>query len=175
MEYIYVGQINGTHGLKGELKLKSNFKYKDKILKENFNFYIGKEKTHEVLKKSRTHNKNELLTFKNKEDINLVEDLRNNKLYINKEDLNLKENEYVLEDYLNLECYYNNQKLGTVKDIIDCGNKNYVLVIKGQKEILIPLNNNFIEKLIKKDRIILKEVEDLINANWYINTISRNV
>ena len=45
MEYIYVGQINGTHGLKGELKLKSNFKYKDKILKENFNFYIGKEKT----------------------------------------------------------------------------------------------------------------------------------
>ena len=157
MEYIYVGQINGTHGLKGELKLKSNFKYKDKILKENFNFYIGKEKTHEVLKKSRTHNKNELLTFKNKED------------------LKLKENEYVLEDYLNLDCYYNNQKLGTVKDIIDCGNKNYVLVIKGQKEILIPLNNNFIEKLIKKDKIILKEVEDLINANWYTNTISRNV
>ena len=57
MEYIYVGQINGTHGLKGELKLKSNFKYKDKILKENFNFYIGKEKKHEVLKKSRTHKK----------------------------------------------------------------------------------------------------------------------
>lgn len=175
MEYIYVGQINGTHGLKGELKLKSNFKYKEKILKENFNFYIGEQKQHEILKKSRTHNKNELLTFKNKEDINLVENLRNNKLYINKEDLNLTENEYVLEDYINLDCYYKDQNIGKVTDIIDCGNKNYVLLIKGTKEILIPLNNNFIEKLIKKDKIILKEVEDLINANWYTNTISRNV
>lgn len=175
MKYIYIGKLHSTHGLKGELKLTTDFKYKDNILKEDFNFYIGEEKHHVKLKKQRKHNKYILLTFKNLEDINLVENLRNKKIYINKEDLNLKENEYVFEDYINLNCYYKEKNIGKVKDIIDCGNKNYVLEIQDKEEVLVPLNDNFIEKVIKEDRIILKNVEGLLNEDWYINTISRNV
>ena len=29
MEYVYVGKLVNTHGLKGEVKLLSNFDYKD--------------------------------------------------------------------------------------------------------------------------------------------------
>lgn len=165
MQYIYVGDINGTHGLKGELKLKTNFKYKDKVLIKDFNFYVGDNKTHVVLKSSRTHNKNELLTFKDREDINLVEDLRNSKLYIKRDDLCLNSNEYVLEDYLNLKCYFNDECIGKVCDVVNCGNNNYVLVVRGKKEILVPLNNNFIDSIEINNRIILKEVGDLIDAN----------
>ena len=42
--YIKIGQIVNTHGIKGELKIISDFKYKDKIFVKDFNLYIGKNK-----------------------------------------------------------------------------------------------------------------------------------
>ena len=33
MEYVYVGKLVNTHGLKGEVKLLSNFDYKDYYFK----------------------------------------------------------------------------------------------------------------------------------------------
>lgn len=165
MEYIYIGKTNGTHGLKGELKLKTNFTYKDRVLTPGFNYYLGKEKQNLVLEKSRKHNDIYLITFKDYNDINLVQNLKNKDLYINKEDLNLKKNEFVHEDYLNLECYFKELYLGKIVKIENCGGNNYVFLIKGEKEILIPLNHNFIAKIEKNDKIIFKEVEGLIDAN----------
>lgn len=40
-EYIKVGKIINTHGIKGELRILSNFQYKDRILKPNITLYIG--------------------------------------------------------------------------------------------------------------------------------------
>ena len=37
MDYIYIGEIVNTHGLKGEIRIKSNFPYKDKV------FQLGNE------------------------------------------------------------------------------------------------------------------------------------
>ncbi|MGM9879120.1 MAG: ribosome maturation factor RimM [Bacilli bacterium] len=165
MEYVYVGRINGTHGLKGELKLKSDFLYKDKILNNGFNFFVGNDKKHVILERIRHHNGVELVTFKDLEDINLVEDLKNSNLYILKEDLSLSENEYVFEDYLGLDCYFNNENIGKVIDIVNCGSNNYVFYITGKKEVLIPVNDKFIDKVILKNKIIFKEVEGLIDAN----------
>ena len=31
MEYIKIGKIVNTHGIKGEIRLLSNFKYKEKV------------------------------------------------------------------------------------------------------------------------------------------------
>ena len=165
MDYIKIGHITSTHGLKGELKLKSNFAYIDRVLKSDFYIYIGNNKEQVVLLKHRFHNKMYLLTFKEYEDINLVENFRNKDVYIKKEDLKLKDDEFVFEDYLGLKAYYNNQNIGTITDIIDCGNNNYIFRIKEKKEILIPANKDFIEQVILNDRVIFKDVEGLINAN----------
>ena len=35
--YIKIGQIVNTHGIKGELRIISDFKYKDKIFVKDFN------------------------------------------------------------------------------------------------------------------------------------------
>ena len=82
-----------------------------------------------------------------------------------KEDLCLSDNQFVFEDYIGLDCYFSGEFIGKVIDIVNCGNNNYVFYIKDQKEVLIPVNDKFIEKVILKDRIIFKEVEGLINAN----------
>ena len=56
MEYVYVGRINGTHGLKGELKLISDFLYKDKVFNKGFNFFVGN---------CDSHGKNYSILYKN--------------------------------------------------------------------------------------------------------------
>ena len=43
MEYIYVGKIVNTHGIKGELRLLSKFPYKDKVFINNMTIYIDKK------------------------------------------------------------------------------------------------------------------------------------
>ena len=153
--YIYIGKITSTHGLKGELKLKTNFKYLDKVLKKDFNLFIDDEKV--SINSYRNHNGTILIAFNDLLDINKVEYLRNKDVYVLREDLNLKDNEYVFEDYINKECYFNDKCIGKSSDIVDCGNQNYCLVIG---EFLIPLNDKFIE--IKDDKIILKDVEGLL-------------
>ena len=44
MKFINIGKIVNTHGIKGELRILSDFKYKDKVFKKDFKFYIGKDK-----------------------------------------------------------------------------------------------------------------------------------
>ncbi len=165
MNYVYVGKFVGTHGLKGELKLKSSFLYKDKILTSGFCFYIGDFKDKIKLVKYRFHNGVYLLTFDDLFDINLVEKYKSDDVYVLRDDLSLADNEFVFEDYIGLKCYYNDLYLGNVNDIIDGGNGNYIIQIIGDKEVLIPLNDEFISKVILNDRIVFKEVEGLINAN----------
>jgi len=162
MKYIDIGKITSTHGLKGELKLKSSFVYINRVLKEEFPFYIEKKEQVHLLK-YRHHNGIYLLTFKGYEDINLVENFRNKELYALREDIKLEKDEYLFEDYIGLKAYYKDTFLGDIKDIINCGNNNYVFVIG--EEILIPVNKEFIEEVIINDRVIFKEVEGLIDAN----------
>lgn len=165
MKYIYVGKLQGTHGLLGELKLKSCFKYSDKIFVKDFIFYVGNDKKKVLLSKVRRNNDKYLISFKDYCDIDAVQVFKNNKLYINRDDLKLSDCEYVFEDYMDLDCYYDDKMFGRVVDIVNCGFDNYVFLIKGFKEVLIPVNDNFIDRVIKDDKIIFKNVGELIDAN----------
>ena len=165
MNYVYVGKIVGTHGLKGELKLKSSFLYEDRILKQGFCFYIGSLKKKVSLFSYRYHNGVYLLSFEGLLDINLVESFKGEDVFVIRSDLGLSEEEYVFEDYIGLDSYDGDVFLGKVNDIVDCGNGNYVFDIIGSKEILIPLNKQFIDKVVLGDKIVFKDVEGIVDAN----------
>ena len=42
MKYIYIGDVVNTHGLKGEVRLISNFEYKKRVFKKNFKLEYAK-------------------------------------------------------------------------------------------------------------------------------------
>lgn len=162
--YVYVGKFLGTHGLKGEIKLKSNFEYIDRILKKGFNFYIGDNKNKEIFSNYRIHKGNYLVVFKGLEDINLIEKYINKKVYVLRDDLNLDANSLVYEDYIGLSCYFNDEFFGMVEDIVDYGRGNYVFIIQGEKEIIIPFSNNFIDK-VKDNIIYFKNVRGFLSED----------
>jgi ribosomal 30S subunit maturation factor RimM len=39
MKYVLIGKIVNTHGLKGEVRILSDFKYKDKVFIPEMNIY----------------------------------------------------------------------------------------------------------------------------------------
>lgn len=159
MDYIYIGKIVNTHGIKGELRIISNFEYKDKVFKENNLIYIGKDKEEKEINSYRTHKQYDMVTFKDVSDINEVLIYKGMDVFIKKEDLKLNKDEILDSDLINMEVYFNDKLLGVIDEIID--NNGYKLL--NINNLLIPYNNNFIEKINKENnKIILKNVEELI-------------
>jgi tRNA G18 (ribose-2'-O)-methylase SpoU len=63
MKYVLIGKIVNTHGLKGEVRILSSFKYKDRVFKPDMNIYIGKNKINEVINSYRHHKIFEMITM----------------------------------------------------------------------------------------------------------------
>ena len=62
-EFVRIGRIVNTHGIKGELRLLSNFKYKDRVFVQNRKIYIGEEHQEELITSYRHHKVFEMITL----------------------------------------------------------------------------------------------------------------
>ena len=149
MKYIYVGEVVNTHGLKGEVKLISDFEYKKNIFKENFKIYIGDEKKELIINSYRVHQKYDMLKFK---DLNIIEDVlkyKGESAFIYKEDL--KTNDFFSEDLIGLDIYDKETKVGKVKRI-EISKAHKILYIN--EKLRIPYVPEFIEKISLEEGII---------------------
>lgn len=145
-KFIYLGRIVNTHGIKGELRLLSDFEKKERVFKKDFPIYIGREKKKETITNYRHHKEFEMITLKGYENINEVLKYKGENVYINREDLHLEEKEYLYVDLIGLSVYESEEKLGIVKNIVY--NKNNILLyIEASKNFYIPLNQEFIKKV----------------------------
>lgn len=158
-EYILIGKIVNTHALKGEVRLISDFEYKEKVFVINNELYIGKEKNKETIETYRKHKNFDMVKFKGIETINEVIKYKGQKVYILKETLNLGEDEILIDELINMQVIFNDKILGEVEEYRnDSGNK--IIKVSGK---YIPYNKNFIEKIDKKERkIYYKNIEGLI-------------
>ena len=153
MDKILIGKVVSFHGIKGELRLLSNFPYKDKC------FQVGKEviiddALYEIAS-YRRHKQYDMITLKGFNDINQVLFLKNQNVYETRNMLNLAENEYLKEDLLNFEVESTDGKTGVVIDLFDSGSNHYILKVKIEnKMIMIPCNPFFIQKIDPKKKII---------------------
>ncbi len=162
MNLIYIGKIVNTHGIKGEVRLLSNFEEKDLIFKEGFKVYIGSMNEEETINTYRRHKQFDMISFKGINDINLVLKFKGKKVYINKDDLNLKDDEYLLEDLIGMKIINNEEQLGTVTDIYDT-KAGKLLYISFAKNYYIPYNSNYIKQVdVRRKEIQTENVKDLI-------------
>lgn len=163
MNYILIGKIVNTHGIKGELRIISDFPYKDRVFKNNFNIYIGKEKINEVINTYRHHKIFDMITLKNYNNINEVLKYKGSLVYINRLDLKLNDNEYLECDLLDFNIIINNNIIGKLSSFENHNNNKIIIVKNKEKEILLPYNNNLIENInLDKKEITYKNIEGLI-------------
>ena len=161
MKYILIGKIVNTHGLKGEIRILSSFKYKNKVFIPNMKVYIGKEKTEEVINTDRHHKIFEMITLKNYNYIDEVLKYKGEYIFVNKEDIKLSDNEYLNEDIIGLNVYLEDKLLGVVNKI-ENHNGNEVLYVNGVKHYIIPYNFDIILSVdLKEKRMQVRDIPGL--------------
>jgi len=160
--YIQVGKIINTFGIKGELKIISDFEYQERIFKLDFPIYIGELKTKEIIISHRVHKNYNLTAFKGYSNINEVLKYKGEKIYVLREDLKLGENDYLLSDLIGFSVYDNDKLLGVVIDFEKTIN-NVLLKIKGDKTFYLPNIDVYVKEIdLEKKKIITNKGSDLI-------------
>lgn len=163
MNYIKIGKIVNTHGIKGELKLISNFKYKDKVFKKDFAIYIGKDKIKEVINTYRPHKQFCMITIYNYDNINQVLKYKGLDAYALKEDIVLNQNNYLDEDLIGLSVVCDNKEIGIIDRIENYPHQDLIVVKSLQKEYLIPYVSDIINNIdIKEKKMVIKNIKGLI-------------
>ena len=160
--FIYIGKIVNTHGLKGEIRILSDFEKKDKVFIPGMTIYIGRKKEKEVINTYRHHKMFDMITMKGYSDINEVIRYKGLYVYIKKEDLKLENNEYLETDLIDLEVYINNEKVGIITDIRDSGNNKFVVVKTDDKDVFVPLQDEFIKNVdLVNKKVIIEPIKGM--------------
>ena len=162
MKYVLVGRLVNTHGLKGEVRILSSFKYKDRVFKKGMNLYIGKDKICEKITGYRYHKIFDMITMEGYNDINQVLKYKGDYVFVNKEDIELNENEYLDEDIVGLSVYVDDRLIGVVKRI-EKHSVNEILVVKNdEKNYLVPYNFDIILSIdLKEKKMCVKNMEQV--------------
>ena len=163
MNYIYIGKIVNTHGIKGEVRILSNFKYKDKVFVKDMNIYIGKDKIREVINSYRPHKQFDMIIMDGYNNINDVLKYKGSSVYVNKDDLKLENNEYLDEDLIGLNVIIDNKIIGIIKRVEYYPKQSLFVVKTSEKDCLIPYVSDIIEEVnLSEGFIRFKDIKGLI-------------
>ncbi len=162
MDYIYIGKIVNTHGIKGELRILSDFDRKDLVFNKENNIYIGNSYIKETINSYRVHKNFDMITLQGYTNINEVLKYKGEKVFFLRKDLKLNDNEYILQDLIGFEIIEDEKILGKIKSFV-YNTSNTLLVIEGVKNFYIPFVDQYIIKVdLKNKRIETKNAKDLI-------------
>ena len=168
--YLEIGQIVNTFGIKGQIKIMP---FTDDIKRFNklktiyikFNDNLKEEEIQNV-----KYQKNlVLLKLKNYDDINEVEKFKNSYVYIDRKDaVELPEDTYFITDLLKLEVYTeDNCYLGKLIDIFSTkSNDVYVVKKDNGKEILLPAVGEVIKSIDMENRKMLVNLVEGLSEEW---------
>ena len=144
MKYIYIGKIVNTHGIKGEVRIISKFKYKEKVFKKDMTIYIGDNKEKEIIRTYRPHKNYDMITMSQYDNINQILKYKTQNVYIAETDLKLDNDEYLDSDLIDMEVISDNKKIGRIKQIERYEKNNLIVVNNGVKDFLIPFVHDII-------------------------------
>jgi len=163
MEYIYIGFITNTHGIKGELRILSDFRYKELIFLKDYKLYIGDKKELYIINQYRKHKNYDMVIFNG---INIIEQVlkyKGSKVYINKDDFKLEKNSILDEEIIGCDVYEDNMYIGKVVDIMKISPNNILVIMNNNKKILIPYIKEFIKEIdVNNNRLNIKSIEGMI-------------
>ncbi len=141
-DYLAVGKVVNTHGVKGELKvipLTSDLSRFDYLLFVTAK-YEGELREFRVLS-ARLHKNTVLIKLKDIDTMNDAEKLKGQELWVERKHARkLEEDEYFICDLIGLKVYENDIYLGTVTDVLQTGSNDVYIVKDSDKsgEILLP-------------------------------------
>lgn len=159
MDLVYVGKIVNTHGIKGELRIKSDFEKKDLVFKVGGKIIIDKEE--HIIRSYRVHKVFDMITIDELDNINDVLCYVGKNVYVSRDSLKLSKKDYLLSDLIGLNVVFNDKVYGIVKDYSN--DVNPLLQIEYDTNYFIPINSNYIIDVdLENKKIIVDDISGLI-------------
>ena len=159
MELVYVGKIVNTHGIKGELRIRSDFEKKELVFKVGNKIIIDKEE--HTIRTYRYHKIFDMITIDEYDNINDVLCYVGKNVYVSRDTLKLTNEDYLLSDLVGLSVVFNDTVYGVVKDYSN--DLNPLLKIEYDKNYYIPIKGDYIKNVdLANKKIIVENIEGLI-------------
>lgn len=159
MRILNVGILVNTHGLKGEVRIISDFDFKEKVFAVGNHLLIGERHQELEIASYRKHKQYDMVTFKGYNSILEVNPFKGQKVYYDVDLLKLSENEILDIDLIGIDAYFEDKLIGKISNI-ETNSDRKLFVINDK---LIPYNDNFIIKIdMVNKRINLKNLNGLI-------------
>ena len=161
MEFLEVGKIINTHGLRGDVKVVPWTDYPEDF-EEIPCVYVKTRKGEEKLTVLNVkYQKNNLIVkFKEIADINEAERYKGLVIRADREDLGeLEEGVYYIADLIGLEVYDENGKVGIIADVFNTGaNDIYDIKREGKKNLLLPVIDEAVKEIDMENKRVLVHI-----------------
>lgn len=158
MSLVYIGKIVSTHGIKGEIRILSDFPFKSKVFRIGNSLVID-DKSY-VIQSYRVHKRFDMVTLDDYHDINDVLFLMKKNVYFEKEKLELSDDEVLDEDLISFQVLTNDGKKGIIKEIFMASENHKIIRVFFDKEVLIPMNSPMILKIDKNNKTVFVQLID---------------
>lgn len=181
--YLDVGKIVNTHGIKGEVRVQSLTNRPEERYAEGSELVVNMgngEYIPVVIKSHRVHKSFDLLTFEDYPSINDVEGFKTKMLQVDESLLpELEEGVYYTNELIDAEVINEEGELvGRIKEILTMpANDVWVVKRENKKDLLLPnISSVILDVNLDKNQITVNVLEGLDpDENWYFNSFSRNV
>ncbi len=169
-EYLNVGKIVNTHGIRGEVRVISQTDFALERYQPGKMLMLFRENQAPLtltIDTYRRHKNFDLLSFEGYPSINQVESFRDGILKVAKEDrVELAKNEFYYYEIIGAEVVTEEGKvIGKVKEILSPGaNDVWVVQRKGKKDALLPYIDSVIKEVdVTAQKIIVEIPEGLLD------------
>ena len=168
MEFLTVGQIVRTIGLKGEVKIYPSTHFRDTRFKKGSRVFLLNDnneiETELTIKAHRVNGNCDNLIFEEITSIEEAEKINKKYLFVEKNREILGKNEYFYSDLVGMKVDFDNGKnIGVVKAIEEYSSYVTLRVKTEGKDVLVPFVEAFIKSVSLEDKlIIVKFIEGLL-------------
>lgn len=160
---IEVMKITNTHGVKGEMK--AQYYAESMAFFKKVKTLYDKKGNPYTITGIREGKGCALVTMEEISDMNGAEGMKNVSLFAKREDFPpLPKGEYYLIDLIGLNAEtVDGEEIGEVVNIIESAAQNLLVIKKGEKEVLVPKCDAFVDRVdLEEKKIYITPIEGLI-------------
>lgn len=164
-QFLEVGQIVSTHGVKGEVKVNP-WCDSPEFLKKFKTLYFDKNGAKGVKVQSRVHGNMVLMKIEGVDTVEKGAALRNKVLYMNRSDAKIDKNAFFVQDLIDCKVLDadSGEEYGILYDVSQTGANDVWYIKKGKKEYLIPaIPDVVISTDVEKGEILIRPLKGIFD------------
>ncbi len=163
MNFVKVGYITNTHGIKGDIKIYPLTDYPERF-EEDVDFYID-EKIRVNIEKVRYNRGLVYVSLKGYDNINQVLGFKDKYIFVKEEDsITLPEDIYFISDIVGMDVVDKGVVVGRVEEVLlNSTNDIYRCVTKDGKGFMIPAVKAFIKEIdVENNKLHVELIEGML-------------